>query len=181
MNSFPFRCFNRTNRYSALGKCVHSTWPCTLSIRPGIDACTECARQGLMRTLIILISFSCMHVQHADQFSKFSNVHFVYPQHSREELMHALSLRLRNWCVRWAYASGADECMEHRSPKLVRALSAVPSKHADHTRQKPMCALSMHIRNWCPVHTHQFLTNIPCIRVKLQIWKDLFKTCWAYS
>jgi hypothetical protein len=37
--------------------------------------------------------------------------------------------------------------MEHRSPKLVLTLSAVPSKHAEHTRQRLMCALSMGIKN----------------------------------
>jgi hypothetical protein len=36
------------------------------------------------------------HAQHAHQFFYFSNVHLVYPQHERKELMCALSMRVRN-------------------------------------------------------------------------------------
>ncbi len=36
------------------------------------------------------------HAQHAHQFSYFSNVHFVYPQHARKKLMRALSMHFRN-------------------------------------------------------------------------------------
>ncbi len=101
-----------------------------------------------------------MHVQLAHPFPKFSNVHFVCPQHARKELMRALSMRVRNWCaVPWAYTSGTDECMEHSSPKLVCALSAVPSKHSEHTRQKLMCALSVRIRNWCVTCTYTSVSN----------------------
>jgi hypothetical protein len=32
---------------------------------------------------------------------------------ARQELMLAFSIRIRNWCVRWAYESGTDACTEH--------------------------------------------------------------------
>ncbi len=59
--------------------------------------------------------------------------------------MRTLSIRVRNsracwacvrsWCVRWAYESGTGACTEHMRQVLMRAQSAVPSKHA--------------VRNWC--------------------------------
>jgi hypothetical protein len=64
----------------------------------GIDACTEHARQELMRTLTICI-IPHAHAQHVCQFSHFLNVHFVYPQRVPKGLMHALSMRIRNLCV----------------------------------------------------------------------------------
>ena len=78
----------------------------------------------LMSTLTIRISFLRAH-----KFSYLSYVyHFVYSQHARKELMHALSIahqelthrlsirvrnwwvgwasiQVRNWCVHWAFTS----------------------------------------------------------------------------
>jgi hypothetical protein len=36
------------------------------------------------------------------------------------------------WRARWACASRTDACAEHTSQELVRAQSAVPSKHTEH-------------------------------------------------
>ncbi len=99
-----------------------------------------------------------VHAQHAHQFSHFSNVHFVYPQHVRKERMRALSLRVRNWCVHWAYTSGTNACTEHSPFKkswaymhqeLMRTLSIqsgtnVPWAYTSGTDSYPE-------------HTHQFL------------------------
>ncbi len=91
--------------------------------------------------------------------------------------MHTLSIRVRNWCLLWAFGSGTDACAEQTSQELIRALSAhmkfekVPAKHAKHTCQELMStytwanvigtdayaehtpkelmrALSVRVRNW---------------------------------
>ncbi len=54
----------------------------------------------------------------------------AFTEHTRQELLRAMSIRIKNWCVRWAYASGTDASTEH-------------------TRQKLMRALSIRIKNWC--------------------------------
>ncbi len=70
---------------------------CTLSVRvrnwcinwaheSGTGACTEHTPQILM------------HAQ-----SAFPSKH---AEHTHQELMRTLSIRVRNWCVHWAYASG---------------------------------------------------------------------------
>ncbi len=74
------------------------------------DAHPERARQK-WSTLWAYASVPDVHAQHAHQFSYFSNVHFVYPQHARKELMCALSMRIRNWAC-WAWASGTDAYAE---------------------------------------------------------------------
>ncbi len=81
------------------------------------------------------------HAQHVNQFSQFSNVHFVYPQHERKELMRALSMHVRNWCLCWVYASGTNACTE-RTLKFVK----LPSKHAEHTRQELIARKGTYVR-----------------------------------
>jgi hypothetical protein len=80
--------------------------------------------------------------------------------------MRALSIRIRNLCVHWAYASGTYTCTEHTHQELMLVLSIrisvtrmlsisvkiqeiekVPSKHAELTRKELMRALSIRIRN----------------------------------
>ncbi len=60
--------------------------------------------------------------------------------------MRMLSIRIRNWCVSWAYASGTDANAEHTRQELMRMLSIsisfpifqrpfvieVPTNHAEH-------------------------------------------------
>ncbi len=63
----------------------------------------------------------------------------LYPQHVSQELMRALRMRVRNWCVHWAYTSGTDGCTEH-----TRQVSAQSQC------LRPQCwALSILVRNWC--------------------------------
>ncbi len=48
----------------------------------------------------------------------------------------------------------------------MRAQSAVPSKHAEHTHQGLMCTLRIHFRNWCvPEHMGQKLMRTLSIRI----------------
>ncbi len=100
------------------------------------------AAKFLMRMLSI-ISRSAFPSKHAE--------------HTHQGLMRNLSIRVRNWCACWAYASGTDAHAEHTLQFLTRMLSIRvktqilkgPSYHAEHTRQGLMCVLSMCIRNWC--------------------------------
>ncbi len=137
-----------------------------------------------------------VHPEHAHHFPYFSNVHFLYPQHARKELMRALSMRVRNWCVHWAGASGTDAYAEHTSQELVRALSIrirylfvhrahSLQKNAEHTHQELMHTLSIRVRNWCirwayesgtdlyPEHTHQFLMRMLSISIKILNLKEV--------
>jgi hypothetical protein len=66
--------------------------------------------------------------------------------------MRALSIRLRNWCVCWAYP--------------------------EHTSQEPIHALSIHVRNWC-MHWACGSGTDACTERTYEIWKGSFKTCRA--
>ncbi len=136
------------------------------------------------------------HVQHAHQFSHFSNVHLTH------------SMLVRNWCVQWAiwactsgtaekveqwaYASGTDASAELMSQELVRALSIRVSYLCLHRSQsfkacwfllsiriRNWCTLSIRVRNWCvcwaykagtdvyPKHKHKCLTHMLIISAKI--------------
>jgi len=117
------------------------------------------------------------HAQHAHQFSHFSNIHFVYPQHACKELMRALlSLWVSNWWVYWAFASWTILCTE-RSPfktcwAYVSGALCVPwahgsgtDAHTEHPRQKLICALSV-VTSKHAEHTCQELMRTLSIRVR---------------
>ncbi len=71
----------------------------------------------------------------------------AYPEHTGQELMHSLNIRVRNWCVPWAYASVSYEYAQHKHKNSI--FEKVSSKHAEHTHKELMRALSVHVRNWC--------------------------------
>ncbi len=133
--------------------CVH--WACA----SGADACTEHARQELMRTLSIRFRNWWLHWAYAlgtnvcterIPFKKcwaYASGNDVYPEHTGQELMHSLSIWVRNWCVPWAYASVSYAYAQHKHKNY--KFEKVPSKHAEHARKELMCALSVHVRNWC--------------------------------
>jgi hypothetical protein len=77
----------------------------------------------------------------------------VHAERARQELMRALSLRVRNWCVHWAYASCTNVCTE-----------GSPFKHAEqHTHQfrmRTLSKVSIRVRNWC-VHW-AFVSGTAC-------------------
>jgi hypothetical protein len=74
-----------------------------------------------------------------------------------------LSIGVRNWCVRWAYASGTDAYPEHTHHFLTSMLSSkiekVLSNHAEHTCKEMMRALNVNVRNWFVCWAHQKLTD----------------------
>ncbi len=90
--------------------------------------------------------------------------------------MRTLSIRVRNWCVHWAYAPGTDAYCEHTGQELMRALSirvrnwsctertyeiwkgtfktcwayaSGTDAYTEHTPKELMRALSRRARNWC--------------------------------
>ncbi len=88
--------------------CVH--WACA----SGTDASTEHARQELMRTLSMRVRNWCVHWACASgtnactvriPFKKcwaYASGTDAYPEHTGQELMRSLSIRVRNWCLPWA-------------------------------------------------------------------------------
>ncbi len=85
-------------------------------------------------------------------------------------ILYTLSMRVRNWFMHWACASGTDACTEHVRQELMRKLSIrvrnwcvhwayasgtnacterIPIKNAEHTHQELMRTLSIRVRNWC--------------------------------
>ncbi len=109
----------------------------------GTDAHPERARQELMRTLHTHQFLTCMLSM---------RISFPFFQMF---ILYTLSMRVRNWCVHWACASGTGACTEHARQELIRMLS-------------------IRVRNWC-VHwayasgTNAYTEHIP------------FKKCWAYA
>jgi hypothetical protein len=57
------------------------------------------------------------------KFEKVPSKHAEQCEHTRQELMRAQSVRVRNCCVHCAYASGTDACTDRARHELMRALS----------------------------------------------------------
>jgi hypothetical protein len=101
-----------------------------------------------MRTLSIKVRNWCTpwpyaavpytHAQHAHKFCHFSNVHFVYHQHT-----------CKDWCVHWAYTSGTNACTQHSPFKTCWAYASGTDAYPEHTGQELMHSLSIRVRNWC--------------------------------
>ncbi len=73
----------------------------------------------------------------------------THAERARQELMRALSRRIRNWCVHWAYASGTNVCTELSPFKTCWAYASETDAYPEHTGQELIRALSMRVRNWC--------------------------------
>ncbi len=63
-------------------------------------------------------SVSYTYAQHKHRISKFEKVPSKHAEHARKELMHALSVRVRNRCVHRAYAPGTDAQAQRAHQKL---------------------------------------------------------------
>ncbi len=74
---------------------------------------------------------------------------YVHAERAHQELMRALSIRVRNWCVHWAYASGTNTCTERSPLKTWWAYASGTDAYPEHTGQELMRALSIRVRNWC--------------------------------
>ncbi len=98
-----------------------------------------------------IFAFLCILKNYQKIFNSLRACSGLYEQaeHTGQFLTRILSVRVRNWCVRWAYDLGIGVCTEHMPQVLMCAHSAVPSKHAEHTHQELMRTLSIRVRNWC--------------------------------
>jgi hypothetical protein len=79
-------------------------------------------------------------------------------EHTSQKLIRALSIWVRNWCVHWAYASGTKACTERSPSKTGWAYASGTNAYPEHTGQGFDAYLE---------HTHQFLTRMLSISVKL--------------
>ncbi len=64
-----------------------------------------------------------------------------------QELMRALSVRVKKWCAPWPYASVPYAHSQHVDQFF--HFSNVPFVYSQHAGKELMCALSMRVRNWC--------------------------------
>jgi len=76
-------------------------WCITWAYMPGTDAFAERTRQELMLIPWSYASVSYAYAQHKRKNSKFVKVPSKYAEHTHKELMHSLSIRLRNWCMHY--------------------------------------------------------------------------------
>ena len=144
----------------------------------------EHTHQELMPTLSIRVRNWCVcwayvsgtdaHAERTHQFlMRMLSISVKIPNLTRAfKVQTMLSIRVRNWCVHWACASGTIACTELTHQVLMRAQSAFPSKNAEHMHQEMMRTLSIRVRNWCIhwtyesgtdaylEHMHQFLTRM---------------------
>jgi hypothetical protein len=121
-------------------------------------------------------NFLCF--RYLKNYRKYCSELYAHADHAGQFLTCTLSVRIRNWCMRWAYKSGTGACTEHTDQVLMRAQGAVPSKHAEHTQQELMRTLSIQVRNWCvhwayasgtnacTLHRVQSLQNMLSIRIR---------------
>ncbi len=155
----------------------------------GTDAHPERARQELMHSA---------HPEHSHQFlTRMLSMSISFPIFLMF-ILYTLSMRVRNWCVHWACASGTDVYAEHMSQELVRALSIrirytnacterIPFKkcwayawgtdaYPEHTVQELMRSLSIRVRNWCVSWAY---ASVSYTYSKFE--RGSSKPCWAYT
>ena len=70
---------------------------------------------------------------------------YAYAERARQELMRALSIRVRNWCVHWAYASVTNTCTECSPFKTCWAYASGTDAYPEHTHEELMRMLSIRI------------------------------------
>jgi hypothetical protein len=68
--------------------------------------------------------------------SAYASVTDAYPEHTGQELMRSLSMRIRNWCTCWAFASVPCADAQHKRKNSIfeKGLQTMPC---------------IRVRNWC--------------------------------
>jgi hypothetical protein len=100
--------------------------------------------------------------------SPLSRPQEIYAWWRLTRMISMLIIRVRNWCVHWAYASGTDACTER-------------------PRQEPMRALSVRARNWCVHWASASGTDACTERMRQELMRALSvrvrNRCvhWAYA
>ncbi len=72
---------------------------------------------------------------------------YAHAEHTGQDLLRALSMRIRNWCPPWPYASVSYAHAQH--VHQFSNFSDVHFVYPQHARKELMCALNMRLRNWC--------------------------------
>jgi hypothetical protein len=133
----------------------------------GTDTCTERAHQELMRILTKGISSLRTCSAYASVLPYLKGSFCISSacalgtdactEHAYQELMHALSIhmmcalsiRVRTWCMHWAYVSGTNGCTDHSPFKTcwtyASGTGAYPERTRKHTCQELMRTLSIRI------------------------------------
>ncbi len=83
--------------------CVHWVYA------SGTDVCAEHTCQKLVCALSICVMYSC--------------VVWTHVWNLKRSLQNMLSIRVRNWCVPWAFAEGTDTFTDHINQELMRTLN----------------------------------------------------------
>jgi hypothetical protein len=83
----------------------------------------------------------------------------AYAEHTCQELMSALSISVRNWCVHCACASGTNVWTQHRPFKTCWAYASGTNVYPERTSQELMCLLSIRVRNWCAPSAYASVSN----------------------
>jgi hypothetical protein len=93
------------------------TWFLHWAYGSGTDTCTEHTSQELI--LALSAQVPSKHAEHTRQELMSDE----YPERTCQKLMRTLSVRVRNWCVRWAYVSGIDAYPERTCQELMHTVS----------------------------------------------------------
>ncbi len=96
----------------------------------------------ILYTLSMRVRNICVHWACTSETDAFA-------EHTRQELMRALSTRVRNWFAHFAFVSGINVCTECSPFKTCWAFMSGADEYPERTLQELMCALSMRVRNWC--------------------------------
>ncbi len=118
---------------------------------------------------------------------------YAHAEHTGQELMRTLSMRVRNWCTPWAKASVPYVHAQHAHQ--FSYFSNVHLVYPQHASKELMRALSMSVRNWCvywacasePMHTLSIRVRNWCMHWAYASGTSActeripLKKCWAYA
>ncbi len=132
----------------------YSNWGCSFCIpserAQGTDECTWHAHQELTRMWLWAYESgtgACTEHMHQELMRAQSTAPSKYAEHTHQELIHTLCIRVRNWCVPWAHRLGADAYPEHTHQFLSHMLSI--SVKIPNLKSSLQNMLSMYVKNWC--------------------------------
>jgi hypothetical protein len=87
-----------------------------------------------------------------------------HAEHTHKGLMRTLSIRVRNWCVRWAYASGTDAHAEQTHQFLTRMIS-ISVKIPNLKRAFKPCWAYASGTDACTEHAREGLMRMLSVRI----------------
>jgi hypothetical protein len=103
---------------------------------------------------------------------------YAHAELTGQDLMRALSMRIRDWCPPWPYASVSYAHTQH--VHQFSNFSDVYFVYPKHARKELMRALSMRLRNWCIRWSYASGTGAGTEQFRVQ-WFWLFFTFWGIT